>query len=155
MVCYPSEPSTQPVYLSFLTWKLGSKRARVDAGWSLKAKVLELAQCQFLHFLLVKEVIRPACNLESKQKSRLYLLKGRMIGFLLWRSGLRIQHCHCNSLGCCCGTCSIASLGTSTCHGCHQKIKYNNINKKNGNMILQRDEDLGRSDSLNDTLIDK
>ena len=48
----------------------------------------------------------------------------------LWHSGLRIQHCHCNSLGCCCGMGSVPGLGTSAClrHG----------QKKKGKKRLQR-----------------
>ena len=33
---------------------------------------------------------------------------------LLWHSGIRIQHCHCSSLGCCCGAGFIPGPGTST-----------------------------------------
>ena len=39
-------------------------------------------------------------------------------GVPLRHSGLRIQCCHCSSLGCCCHTGSISGLGTSTCHRC-------------------------------------
>ena len=42
-------------------------------------------------------------------------------GVLLWHSRLRIQHCHCSSLGCCCVTGSIPGLGTSICHGHDRK----------------------------------
>ena len=37
------------------------------------------------------------------------------IGVLLWCSGLRIQHCHCSSLGRHCGVSLIPGLGASTC----------------------------------------
>ena len=43
------------------------------------------------------------------------------VGVLLWCSRLKIQHCHCRGLGCCCGTSSILGLGTSICYGCCQK----------------------------------
>ena len=35
----------------------------------------------------------------------------------LWNSRLKIWHCHCSSVGCCCGSCSIPGLRTFTCHG--------------------------------------
>ena len=38
-------------------------------------------------------------------------------------SGLRIQCCHCSSLGCCCGIGLIPDLVTFTCQGYSQKIK--------------------------------
>ena len=38
----------------------------------------------------------------------------------MWHSGLRIQCCHCSSLGCCCG------LGTSACCWHGQKEKKSN-----------------------------
>lgn len=39
-----------------------------------------------------------------------------MFGVLLWPSRLRIQHCQCSSLGCCCGAGSTPGQGTSTCY---------------------------------------
>ena len=46
------------------------------------------------------------------------------LGFPLWLSRLRIQHCHCCESGCCCGVSSIPGPGASTCHGHGQfKIK--------------------------------
>ena len=44
-------------------------------------------------------------------------------GVLLWLSRLRIQHCHCSSLGHHYDSGLIPGLGTSTCHGCGQKRK--------------------------------
>ena len=43
------------------------------------------------------------------------------IGDPLWLSGLRIQHCHCNGLGYCCGMGLIPGLGTSACPRYGQK----------------------------------
>ena len=39
----------------------------------------------------------------------------------MWYHGLRIRHCHCSILGCCCGLDLIPDLGTSTSHGHSQK----------------------------------
>ena len=50
-------------------------------------------------------------------------LKTEKTGVLLQLSGLRILHCHCSSLDCCCGLGLIPGPGTSTCHGCSQKGK--------------------------------
>ena len=38
-----------------------------------------------------------------------------------WLSRLRIWHCHCSGLDCCCDTVSILGPGTSTCHERGQK----------------------------------
>ena len=43
--------------------------------------------------------------------------KSIKIGVPWWHNGLRIQGCHCSSLGCCCGTGSIPGLGISTYRG--------------------------------------
>ena len=42
------------------------------------------------------------------------------------RSRLRIQCCHCSSLGHCCGTGSIPGPGISTCHGHNQVTAQEN-----------------------------
>ena len=39
-------------------------------------------------------------------------------GVLLRSSRLRIWHCYCSVLGCCCVTGSVPGLGTSTCNRC-------------------------------------
>lgn len=44
-------------------------------------------------------------------------------GVFLWRSRLRIQHCHCSGLGRCGGAGLLPGLGTSVCRGCGQKKK--------------------------------
>ena len=51
----------------------------------------------------------------------LELFKNLTVGVLLWCSGLRIQHCHCSSWGCCCGTGSVSGPGTCMCHRHGQK----------------------------------
>ena len=38
-------------------------------------------------------------------------------GVIWWCSKLRIQHCHCSGLGCCCGMDPVPGRGTSICHG--------------------------------------
>ena len=43
--------------------------------------------------------------------------------FLLWHSGLRIQHCHYSSLGHCRGMGLIPGPGTFAFHMCGQKRK--------------------------------
>ena len=45
----------------------------------------------------------------------------KILEFPLWCSGLRIWHCHCSGLDCCCGAGLIPGLGISTCRGCSQK----------------------------------
>ena len=50
-------------------------------------------------------------------------LKVRHKGVLLRSSGLRIRPCHCSGLGCCCGTGSVSSPGTSMCQRHGQKKK--------------------------------
>ena len=55
---------------------------------------------------------------QNMQRGRIYFG-----GVPSWHHGLKIQHCHYNSLGRCYGTCSIPGPGTSTCHGCSQKRK--------------------------------
>ena len=40
-----------------------------------------------------------------------------------WCSGLRIRHCHCCGLDCCCGMGLIPGSGTSVCYGCGQEKK--------------------------------
>ena len=42
---------------------------------------------------------------------------------ILWHRSLRIQHCHCNGSGHCCGMGLIPGLGTSICHGQAKKKK--------------------------------
>ena len=50
----------------------------------------------------------------------------------LWCSRLKIQYCHCSSLGHCCGTGSFTVSGTSTCHGYgHTYQKQNKTKQKN------------------------
>ena len=54
-----------------------------------------------------------------RESTKLKLLRGIPLSC----GGLRIWHCHCSSLGHCCGVGSIPGPGTSTCHGCSpQKI---------------------------------
>ena len=45
------------------------------------------------------------------------------MGFLLWCSGLRIQHCHCRSLDGSCGMGLISGPGTFTCVAKKKKKK--------------------------------
>ena len=45
------------------------------------------------------------------------------LGVPLWHSGLKIQRCHCNSLGCHCDASPSSSPGTCTCHRLGQKPK--------------------------------
>ena len=56
---------------------------------------------------------------------------------LLWHSRLRTWHCHCSSLGCCCGTGSSPGPGTSSCHGWDQKLKALNCLLSNYNYIWE------------------
>ena len=44
----------------------------------------------------------------------------------MWQSRLRIQRCHCSSLGQSCGMSSIPGPGNSTCYRCRQKEEKNN-----------------------------
>ena len=50
----------------------------------------------------------------------IYEIRG---GVPLWLSGLRIQCCHCSSLGQCCGVGSVLGLGASICCGTAKKRK--------------------------------
>ena len=43
-----------------------------------------------------------------------------IIGVPWWLNRLKIWHCHCHGLGCCCGIGSVPSSGTSKCQGCSQ-----------------------------------
>ena len=57
-------------------------------------------------------------------------------GVPLWHSRLRVQHCHCSSLGGCCGAAgSVPGLGISTCRRYNQRtttpLKNKNKNQKN------------------------
>ena len=52
------------------------------------------------------------------------------LGVLLWHSGLRIQHCHCSSLGRCCGMSLVPGPSTSSCLTHSQKIKIKKKIKK-------------------------
>ena len=47
-----------------------------------------------------------------------------------WLSGLRIWHCHCSSLGYCCGVGLIPGLRTSTC------CEHGQINKVNSHVFI-------------------
>ena len=51
----------------------------------------------------------------------LWCLQKLKLGVPLWHSGLRTWHCHCNSLGHCCGVGLIPGPGISLCHGHRQK----------------------------------
>ena len=57
-------------------------------------------------------------------------IKKKKSGILSWGSRLRIQQCHCSSLGHCCGVGSIPGLGTCTWHRGSQKKKKNQPPKK-------------------------
>ena len=46
------------------------------------------------------------------------------VGVPLWHSGLRILHCHCSSLDCCCGVGSIPGPGLSYAAGVAKKNVY-------------------------------
>ena len=48
-------------------------------------------------------------------------LKNSAAGVPWWWSGLRIRHCHCSSLGCCCGTGLIPGPRIYTCCRSRQK----------------------------------
>ena len=48
----------------------------------------------------------------------------------MWHRGLKLQCCHCSSLGCCCGVGLIPGPGTSICGGCGQKKKKRKKEKK-------------------------
>ena len=52
-----------------------------------------------------------------------FLFKNEIFEVLLWWSRLRIQHCHCSSLGHCRGLGSIPGPGTFKCHRHSQKKK--------------------------------
>ena len=54
-------------------------------------------------------------------------IKIYQLGTLLWFSGLRIWHCHCNSLGFCCGLSTVPGPGTSTCWGHSQNKQTKDI----------------------------
>ena len=58
----------------------------------------------------------PSMRSENRQTAR----EGDT-AFPWWHSGLRIQHCHCCGLGCCCGRRWIPGPRTSACHGCGKK----------------------------------
>ena len=51
------------------------------------------------------------------------------VGVSLWYSGLKIWHCHCSSLGPCCGVALIPGPGTSICHRSGKKEKTNKQTK--------------------------
>ena len=77
----------------------------------------------FLHFFLVMfsffhPFFPPSCGLLMK-------IKKCVFGVLLWLTGLRIWHCHCNGEGCCCAEGSIHGPGTLTCHWCGKKKERN------------------------------
>ena len=61
-------------------------------------------------------------NSKSLQQQPQYpVYSQKLLGVPLWCSGLRIQHCQCSGLGCCCGISSIPGLGTSRCLRLGQK----------------------------------
>lgn len=53
--------------------------------------------------------------------------KKKKVGVPLWHIQLRICHCHCSSLRCCCGISLIPGWGTSTCLGVAEKWKKEKI----------------------------
>ena len=52
---------------------------------------------------------------------------GLILEAALRGSALRIWHCHCSSLGHCCGAGSVPGPGTSTCHRWGQKKKERSL----------------------------
>ena len=60
----------------------------------------------------------------NKQTNPIYI----SLGIPMWNSRLRIRHCHCSSLGRCCGVSWIPGLGISTC--CGAQLKKNKIPEK-------------------------
>ena len=66
-------------------------------------------------------------------KLSLNRFKKNIVGVPLWHRGLKLQCCHCSSLGCCCGVGLIPGPGTSICGGCGQKKKKKKKERKERN----------------------
>ena len=89
--------------------------------------------CLFLKCMGQEQALLSNGTLGSWSRLHLFatltsLLKRGELSFPLWCPGFRIWHCHCISLGRCCGVGSIP--GSSTCCGCGKK----NISSKTGGL---------------------
>ena len=79
------------------------------------------------------------CWILRAHSSVLQVLYKQVLGVPWWLSGLRIWHCHCCGLGCCCGTDSVPGPRTCAWHG-HSQTKPNQnkqIKKKNKQVFMK------------------